>query len=70
MMQIVLWVLSTAFLVIKPWYISWIGTFVVLFFVAFSRVAKSSLSEILHLRKTVDKAEPPEAHVVATDGPS
>jgi len=43
-MQLVLWVLSIAFLVIETWYISWIVTFFALMFVSITRVAKSSLS--------------------------
>jgi di/tricarboxylate transporter len=46
-MQIVLWVLSTAYLsVIKPWYLSWLGTGLVLVLVAAVRVGGSSLSGI------------------------
>ena len=46
-MQIVLWILSVAFLVIEKWYISWIVTAVALVFVCITRVANSSLSSIL-----------------------
>jgi di/tricarboxylate transporter len=46
-MQIVLWVLSTAYLsVIRPWYLSWLGTGLVLVLVAAVRVGGSSLSGI------------------------
>ncbi|KAL7576540.1 hypothetical protein ACA910_018036 [Epithemia clementina (nom. ined.)] len=38
-MQLVLWVLSTAFLVIEQWYLSWVAMFFVLVFVSFWRIA-------------------------------
>jgi di/tricarboxylate transporter len=50
-MQIILWVLSVAFLVIEPWYISWIVSAVTLIFVLFWRVVNSSLSRFLNQSK-------------------
>ena len=41
-MQIVLWVLSTAFLVIEQWYISWVATFFLLVCAAASRIVTCS----------------------------
>jgi di/tricarboxylate transporter len=44
-MQIVLWVLSTAYLsFFTPWYLSWLGTGLVLVLVVVARVGNSSLS--------------------------
>eukprot|EP00977_Amphora_coffeiformis_P009247 scaffold2102_cov161-Amphora_coffeaeformis.AAC.31 len=40
-MQLVLWVLSVAFLVIEQWYISWIATFLALLFVCVTRIVNS-----------------------------
>jgi di/tricarboxylate transporter len=44
-MQLFLWVLSTSILTIRPWYVWWIATAVLLFVVAFFSVAKDSVGD-------------------------
>ena len=58
-MQIVLWILSVAFLVIEPWYISWIVSAVALSFVTISRVANASLSSVFRSRNKSARAVQP-----------
>jgi hypothetical protein len=50
-MQIVLWIASIIFLVLHPWYISWIITFVILVVVVAARVFNSTISDALKKRK-------------------
>ena len=42
-MQVVLWVLSTAYLVTRPWYVSWLGTAALLCLVVAARVCSTGL---------------------------
>lgn len=54
-MQIVLWVLTTAYLtVIKPWYVSWVATGAVTILVIAVRLCSSSIRQMLQVRKLPD----------------
>ena len=68
-MQIVLWILSVAFLVIETWYISWVVTIVALVFVSLTRVANSSLSSLFG-SKSGGKVKSSQPAYTSSDGSS